>query len=96
MATGPHLHYEILVNNEQVNPANVKFKTGQCRSAGKQLIAFRKTHRSKIEAAAGRTCRQHTAIWRWLDDGIVNSALLIRHPGAGRGPNWFAALQAIR
>ena len=39
-ATGPHLHYEILVNNDQVNPANVKFKTGNVL-AGKELLAFR-------------------------------------------------------
>ena len=42
MATGPHLHYEILANNEQVNPSNVKFKTGTVL-AGKELLAFRKT-----------------------------------------------------
>ena len=42
MATGPHLHYEILANNEQVNPANVKFKTGNVLQ-GKELLAFRKT-----------------------------------------------------
>ena len=41
MATGPHLHYEILVNNEQVNPANVKFKTGKVLG-GKELAAFRR------------------------------------------------------
>jgi murein DD-endopeptidase MepM/ murein hydrolase activator NlpD len=41
MATGAHLHYEILANNEQVNPANVKFKNGNVL-AGKELAAFRK------------------------------------------------------
>ncbi len=38
--TGPHLHYEILANNEQVNPANVKFKTGNVLQ-GKELANFR-------------------------------------------------------
>lgn len=41
MATGPHLHYEILVAGEQVNPANVKFKTGNILQ-GRELLAFRK------------------------------------------------------
>jgi len=40
MATGPHLHYEILVHGEQVNPSNVKFKTGDALQ-GKELLAFR-------------------------------------------------------
>jgi len=40
MATGPHLHYEILVNNAQVNPAGVKFKTGNMLG-GKDLASFR-------------------------------------------------------
>ncbi len=41
LATGPHLHYEILVNNEQVNPASVKFKAGNVL-AGNEMAAFRK------------------------------------------------------
>lgn len=42
MSTGPHLHYEILANNQQVNPASVKFKTGAVLG-GKELAAFRAT-----------------------------------------------------
>lgn len=40
VATGPHLHYEILAHNEQVNPSGVKFKTGTILH-GKELLAFR-------------------------------------------------------
>ncbi len=55
MATGPHLHYEILVNNEQVNPSNVKFKTGNVLG-GKELVAFRK-NMHHIEHPARSTAR---------------------------------------
>ena len=48
MSTGPHLHYEILVNNEQVNPSNVKFKAGNVL-AGREMAAFRK-NMNQIEA----------------------------------------------
>ena len=51
-STGPHLHYEILANNIQVNPQGVKFKTGQSL-AGKELAAFKKTV-SQIEVALDR------------------------------------------
>lgn len=38
-ATGPHLHYEVLVKNEQVNPMSVKFQSGN-KLAGRELQRF--------------------------------------------------------
>jgi hypothetical protein len=38
-ATGPHLHYEVLVNESQVNPMSVKFQAGR-KLAGKELAKF--------------------------------------------------------
>jgi murein DD-endopeptidase MepM/ murein hydrolase activator NlpD len=39
-ATGPHLHYEVLVNDQQVNPMSVKFKSGNIL-AGRELQRFK-------------------------------------------------------
>ncbi|HWT96731.1 MAG TPA: peptidoglycan DD-metalloendopeptidase family protein [Terriglobales bacterium] len=47
-ATGPHLHYEILINNQQVNPATVKVAGGD-KLTGKDLAAF-KAQVNKIDA----------------------------------------------
>ncbi len=38
-ATGPHLHYEVLVKDVQVNPMSVKFQSGN-KLAGKELARF--------------------------------------------------------
>lgn len=60
MSTGPHLHYEIMVNNEQVNPSNVKFKTGNVLR-GKELLAFRQ-QKGKIEAKLASLQRGHSEL----------------------------------
>jgi murein DD-endopeptidase MepM/ murein hydrolase activator NlpD len=39
LATGPHLHYEVLVKAQQVNPVSVKFPTGR-QLAGPELKRF--------------------------------------------------------
>jgi len=43
-ATGPHLHYEVLVNDSQANPMSVKFQSGR-KLSGKELARFQASER---------------------------------------------------
>ena len=47
MATGPHLHYEVLLNEKQINPMSAKIATGQ-KLEGKLLTAFN-AEKAKLE-----------------------------------------------
>ncbi|MFA5119745.1 M23 family metallopeptidase [Zavarzinia sp.] len=47
-STGPHLHYEILVDGSQVNPKGVRFQSGR-RLTGKELAAFTR-RRHEVDA----------------------------------------------
>lgn len=40
LATGPHLYYEVLVNDRQVNPLGVRFRSGNTL-AGRDLVHFK-------------------------------------------------------
>jgi murein DD-endopeptidase MepM/ murein hydrolase activator NlpD len=61
LATGPHLHYEVLVGDRQINPLSVKLPTGH-QLDGKDIQRFR-----SVEAEIDR------ALTRWPEPAAVAS-----------------------
>jgi len=53
LSTGPHLHYEILVNNRFVDPLRVKLPRGRVLD-GRMLASFEKA-RARVDGIIARS-----------------------------------------
>lgn len=70
-ATGPHLHYEVLVGNNQVNPMSIKVPTG-VRLAGKELDRYQGFKRQTELLMASIPASMHIAITNGKPGGTQN------------------------
>lgn len=82
-STGPHLHYEVLLRGQQMNPMRLRVPTGRNLNAA-ELATF-KTERDRIDAL--RVAHQREAELRGAPRGqaIVTAAAAVPSEGAIRG-----------
>ncbi len=73
-STGPHLHYEVMVNNKQVNPKSVNLPTGE-QLAGKELGRFK--------AMTNAIHQQYVSV----SEGVKFAAQGFFFPGSSKGLN---------
>jgi murein DD-endopeptidase MepM/ murein hydrolase activator NlpD len=73
-STGPHLHYEVMVNNKAVNPRSVNLPTGE-QLVGKDLQRFK--------SAIGGIYQQYVS----LVDGMKLASGNMFFPGSSKGLN---------
>jgi murein DD-endopeptidase MepM/ murein hydrolase activator NlpD len=59
LATGPHLHYEVFLKNQRVNPIGAKVPQGTVL-AGTELAAFR-TEKTRIAGLLGASAQTQLA-----------------------------------
>ena len=70
-STGPHLHYEVLVNNRQVNPRSVDLPTGE-NLAGRDLQRFKRAMDSLRQQYASLASANRVAARADEDSGTDN------------------------
>jgi len=69
-STGPHLHYEVLLRGQQMNPMNLKGKTGSNLDA-RDLAAF-KEERARVDAL--RISRQRNTAEQAAEPTVVTAS----------------------
>ncbi len=53
-STGPHLHYEVLINNKQVNAMTLNLPTGRKLADTPELMEAFEARRDEIDALRGQ------------------------------------------